>query len=442
MNQFRSYYNLIRSKISPDSVSEMGWVAAGQAANVLFSFIILKILSKLGTENYGIYALVVSIAVFVGMIFYTPLSQGFIRFYYHYLERKLTKTFVGLIYKVLIFSVTVLLALSIISLLTPHLIDTAQPGVFFLAAGLYVITSKINEFFNSVLNLIRKRKQNSLLQGSEKAVTIVLLSILLFSGSLHLSYVLFVLVIVTLSSSAAKISIFRRSLPEEPAKSTENVSSSKSEMSRNLLKYMTPFFIWGFSGWLQLNGEKWIINGILSTSDVGIYAMMLGLVNGLVIVPFTVISDFWTPIIFKQYSDLNNNQNIKLGMQYIRINSVVIFCVAVFSSVVTYFWGRELIILISNPEYAVYWYLLPLLCMGTGLFYTGQALTVHGMALNVPKKYLPPKVSVGFVSVALNILMIKIFGLSGVAYTILTIGALYLIYIAVINRKLLSRTAG
>jgi ABC-type uncharacterized transport system permease subunit len=80
--------------------------------------------------------------------------------------------------------------------------------------------------------------------------------------------------------------------------------------------------------------------------------------------------------------------------------------------------------------------------MGTGLFYTGQALTVHGMALNVPKKYLPPKVSVGFVSVALNILMIKIFGLSGVAYTILTIGALYLIYIAVINRKLLSRTAG
>ena len=438
MNQFRSYYNLIRSKISADSVSEMGWVAAGQAANVIFSFIILKILSKLGTEHYGIYALVVSIAVFVGMIFYTPLSQGFIRFYYHYLEKKLTKTFVGMIYRILLSSIIVLLIVSVISLLTPSFIDTERPGIFFLAAGLYVIASKINEFFNSVLNLIRKRKQNSLLQGSEKAATILLLSLLLFSSSLHLTYVLFVLVIVTLSSSAAKLSIFRKSLPGDDDPEPGNEAYRKKEMTAKLLKYMTPFFIWGFSGWLQLNGEKWIINGFLSTSDVGIYAMMLGLVNGLVIVPFTVISDFWTPIIYKQYADMENRNSIRVGMQYIRINSVVIFCVALFSSFVTYFWGKELIILISSADYAVYWYLLPLLCMGTGLFYTGQALTVHGMALNVPKKYLTPKVAVGFVSVALNILMIKIFGLNGVAYTILIVGTLYLFYIALINRKLLA----
>jgi len=62
-------------------------------------------------------------------------------------------------------------------------------------------------------------------------------------------------------------------------------------MRMQLFRYMAPFLIWGFSGWLQLNGEKWIINGLLSTYDVGIYAAMMALVNGLVIVPNNIISD-------------------------------------------------------------------------------------------------------------------------------------------------------
>ncbi len=438
MSQFNSYYNLIRSKINADNISEIGWVAAGQAANVIFSFIILKILSRLGTENYGIYALVVSLGVFIGMIFYTPLSQGFIRFYYHYLERKQVRSFVELIYKIIITSVFVLLAISLVGLFTPIIVNTSLPGIFFLIAGLYLITSKINELFNSVLNLIRKRKQNSILRGSEKALTILLLIVLVYSHILYLSYILLVLVIVTLISSMAKLTIFRKSLPDKDKINTTNNFSLKKEMKTSMLKYMIPFFIWGFSGWLQLDGEKWIINGVLSTSDVGIYAMMLGIVNGLIIVPYTVISEFWTPIIFKQYADLNNKQSVRLGTQYIRLNMTVIFAVSLFSTVVTYLWGKKLIIFISNADYAVYWYLLPLLCLGTGLLYTGQSLTIHGMALNVPNKYLLPKVSVGFVSVGLNLLLINVFGLNGVAYTIIIIGILYTSYIVIINKKLLS----
>jgi len=71
-------------------------------------------------------------------------------------------------------------------------------------------------------------------------------------------------------------------------------------------------------------------------------------------------------------------------------------------------WGRELIILISSRDYVVYWYLLPLLCLGTGLFLTGQAQTVFGMALNQPKKYLMPKISIGIFQSCLTLSSLNI----------------------------------
>jgi O-antigen/teichoic acid export membrane protein len=121
---------------------------------------------------------------------------------------------------------------------------------------------------------------------------------------------------------------------------------------------------------------------------------------------------------------------------------LIIFILTIFSTFVTYFWGKELIILISNKSYTVYWYLLPLLCFGTGLFLTGQAQTVLGMALNLPRKYLAPKISIGIVSIILNLLSIKYFGINGVAYTIMIIGILYVAYIAFVNKKIkLSFTA-
>ncbi|HED05933.1 MAG TPA: hypothetical protein ENI61_04530, partial [Ignavibacteria bacterium] len=384
MNQFSEFYKLIRTKINAGSIKEMSWVAIGQLANIIFSFIIVKLLSRMGEENYGIYALVITLAVFSGILFYGPLAQGFIRFYYHYLELNHARKFTKLIYKILLFSILIFLLISFISYLVIPLIDHSQPAIFFLLAGVYIITVKINEFFNAVLNLIRKRKENSILQGSEKAFIIMLLFGLIYFKNFMLINVFIILAIVAFFSSSIKFYIFQKYLPDEQ-KESEVGKPLRLEMRANLIQYITPFLIWGFSGWLQLNSEKWIINGILSTADVGIYAVMMALVNALIIAPNNIISDFSTPIIFKQYSYLMNKKKIKIGYQYIYINILIVFGLTIFSTIITYFWGKELIILISNAGYSKFWYLLPMFCLGTGLFLTGQALTMHGLALNVPK---------------------------------------------------------
>ncbi len=218
----------------------------------------------------------------------------------------------------------------------------------------------------------------------------------------------------------------------------ENASSNNSskEIRSQLFTYTLPFLTWGIFGWLQLNGEKWIINGVLSTAEVGVYAIMMALVNALVMIPNNIIAEFATPIIFKQFSDLKNEKEITTGYSYIKLNVLVVISITLFSTLLTFFLGKQLIVIISNESYTAYWYILPLLCLGTGMFLIGQALTYLGMSLNLPKKYLSPKISVGCISVLLNLYFINKFGLVGVSYSVLLVGLIYVVYILIVNKKI------
>jgi len=200
--------------------------------------------------------------------------------------------------------------------------------------------------------------------------------------------------------------------------------------------YAFPFIIWGITGWLQSNSEKWILANYLSTADVGIYALMMTLVSALIILPNNIITEFSTPIIFQHFSDLSNHEKVNSGHKIINIIVLVTVVFTAFASAFTFFWGDEIILLISSEAFTLYSFLLPLFCIGTGLFYVGQAMCNTGMALNVPQKYLLPKIIAGLLSVILNIIFIINYGIIGVAYAMLAVGFLYSVHIMFINGKL------
>ena len=322
----------------------------------------------------------------------------------------------------------------LISILFP-VFQTEYSTVFLLGAGLFIIASKLSEFFNSILNLIRKRKENALLQALERTLMVGLLFLLIRQHNLILLYILFAFSLIAFLLALTKIIVFRRNVPS--ARKTKVLHENKKEIIHTVMVYISPFLIWGIAGWFQTNGEKWIINGVLSVSDVGIYAIMMAIVNALVIIPNNIITEFATPIIFKQFADLNNKENIVTGHTYIKINMMIILVITVTATVVTFFWGKEIIIIISSTRYAVYWYVLPFLVLGTGLFYTGQAQTLLGLGLSQPQKYIAPKIIIGVGSLVINYLFISGFGLRGISYSILLIGLIYVLYITLVNRRIL-----
>ena len=434
MKEFGNIFQIIRSKISYNSASEMGWVIFGQSINVILGFLIIKLISKVGPEQYGIYALILTIAAVLGL-FYGAFLQGFLRYYYHYEELNRRDDIVRLMFRFLRFTLLVFIFLTVlISLLFPLFVE-GYSALFFLAAGLFVVASKLSEFFNSILNLIRKRKENALLQASERTLMIGALLLFLWQNDLVLLYIISAFGFISFILALTKIFVFRKNVP---ANSKIEVSrKNQKDIIRTVMVYISPFLIWGAAGWFQMNGEKWIINGVLSVSDVGIYAIMMAIVNALVVIPNNIITEFATPIIFKQFADMNNRENIGTGYTYIKINMMIILIITITATLLTFFWGREIINLISSSKYSVYWYILPVLILGTGLFYTGQAQTLLGMGLSQPQKYIAPKIIIGVGSLGVNFFFIFLFGLKGISYSILVIGLLYVLYITLVNRRIL-----
>lgn len=434
MKEFGKIFEIIKSKINYNSAFEMGWVVFGQSINVLLGFLIIKLISKIGPEQYGVYALILTIAAILGL-FYSSFLQGFLRFYYHYEELNRRDEFVNLMFRFIKLTIVIFVALTILFSCIFSLYQGGYPLKFFLAAGIFVITSKLSEFFNSILNLIRKRKENALLQVTERTLMIVLLLIFFWQEKLVLIYILFAFSCIYFILAFAKIYTFRKFVPVRSE--LKNLSDQQKDIIRKVMVYISPFLIWGIAGWFQLNGEKWIINGVLSVTDVGIYAIMMAIVNALVVIPNNIITEFTTPIIFKQFSDLSKKENINTGYTYIKINMLIILMISIAATVLTFLWGKQIIRLISSQDYTLYWYILPLLVLGTGLFYTGQAQTLLGMGLSKPQKYIAPKIIIGVGSLGLNLFFISTFGIQGISYSILLIGLLYVIYITLINKKIL-----
>ena len=435
MKKLSEFYSVVKNSTNSNSIEEIIWVILGQGINVILSLIIVKIISQMGPTDYGIYALILTVAALLGLI-YGSFQQGFIRYYYDYKHEGKEDILVDLFLKFLSVSVIILFVLVLILSFFTGIFLNDYSIIFLLIAGLMVISTKVSELFNSWFNILRKRKINTILLSCEKGLIIIFFVLLLFNNSLTLGNVILFICISTSLFIIIKLFTFKKFIPNKKPLEKTQVNVLQKKMRKRVWIYATPFLIWAAAGWLQLNGEKWIINGILTIKDVGIYAIMMAIVNALVVIPSNVINEFATPIIFQNYTDLGNHENIKKGYLYIKIIMLLVFVITVISTIITYYFAENIIIIISSKEYIKYWYLLPLLTFGTGLFYTGQTQTILGMALDKPKIYLFPKLLIGGLAVILNMIFIKSFGLNGVAYTILLIGFIYVIHITIVNRNI------
>ena len=112
MKEFGNIFQIIKSKININSAREMGWVIFGQSINVILGFLIIKLISRVGPEQYGIYALIITIAAVLGL-FYGAFLQGFLRYYYHYEELNRRDEIINLMFRFLGLTLLIFLLLTL-----------------------------------------------------------------------------------------------------------------------------------------------------------------------------------------------------------------------------------------------------------------------------------------------------------------------------------------
>lgn len=418
------------------NVSEILWLCSGQLVTMALGIVSIKLLTSMGPHEYGKYALVLTISALLSAILYGPVEQGIVRFYFEYANKGLSKTYLKLFYKFLIIAGMLCLLIMVLTVLCLEIIQSNYRSSDVFVVGIFVIITVSSTPFNSLFNLLRKRKLNTVIQVVERCLTLALVFAVFSYSQLTTQKVLFALFIGTSIIVAMKVIILTKMVPFDTETDSSVIVNSRIEIVKVVKKFSVPFCIWGITGWLQLNSERWVIANYLTTADVGIYAVTLSVANYIIAIPCGIIGQFITPIIYKKYLTPDETPQTIDWQHVLRYYVLSTIALVTVSLLVTMTFGRNILMLLSDNKFVEYWYILPIICFGTGLFYIGQSLTTIGMLLNMPDKYLVPKIATGILAVLVNIIFIKYFGMLGVSLSVCVLGVIFLVLILYANTKI------
>jgi len=418
------------------NVSEIFWLSAGQLITMVLGVVSIKLLTSMGPEEYGKYSLVLTISALLSLVLYGPLEQGFLRFYFDYANKGMAKTYLKLFYKYLFFAGFLCLLLAVLTIPAFVIMRKTYQTSFVFIVSLFVILLASSNSLSPMLNLLRKRKTNAIIQIFEKCLAIVFLYVVFSFTKLTALSAFMVLFLSILIVVAVKIVVLNTFVPNDDETNIHKLAASRKDIINVVKKFSMPFGIWGITGWLQLNSERWVIAHYLTTADVGIFAVMISIANYIVAIPCGILGQFVTPIIYNKYLSPDETSQRVSWHQIFTYYIIVTIAIVTIALIVAIFFGYQIIMFVSDSKFVEYWHILPILCLGTGLFQVGQSLTVLGMLVNTPDKYLVPKICSGIFAVVANVFLIYYFGIVGAAISITFIGIIYLLLVLYVNNKI------
>lgn len=416
------------SRIKTDVLknSEFLWLILGQIVSIIFSVFIIKIITKMGTSDFGVYSLILTISALVSAIFVGPSEQGFVRYFFNFNGVVSRKKFLNVIYLFFILTFGIIIFISVLF----YLFKTMEEPNFLLT-GIFIVFFSFSSFFASLFNLIRKRKFNTILILIEKIISTALLYSLKVYDTLNITNVLIVLTFSIIISLVIRISYFNSVLDYKIFRDLKLLNWREYVMYKKVFIFSIPLIIWGLSGWLQSSSDRWVIAHFSNLNTVGIYSLMMTLSSYLIATPIGVVGQYFQPIIFEQINSVNFYKNSKTA-----INNFIYSCVflVIFGVVFSLLFGKIILAFIA-VDFTVFWYFLPLFSLSIGLFQIAQSYTIFGMIHEMPKIYLIPKISIGIISLLLNIIGVYYLQIIGLTISMILTSCIYLLMVVMTNRK-------
>jgi O-antigen/teichoic acid export membrane protein len=368
-----------------------------------------------------------------------PADQGFLRFYFPAAERGAARTYLGVLVRSLLVAVAAFAAVTGVAVSVVWSRAGAGLALLVLAGGAFAVVSAGATPLAAMLNLLGQRRLNATLHVLERVIVVALLWLLARSGRLSVTTALVAGTAGVLVAALARTWSLGGVVAADRPMDAVTRRAVRREAVTSVASFGAPFAIWGLAGWLQSNSERWIIGTVLTTSGVGVYAMMLTIANVLIAFPYGVLAQLFTPAAYRRLHDLDDAPRVDEGLRLIRVFVSGMVGLTLASAVAMLAFGRLAISWLSSPAFAEYWYLLPVVCIGTGLFYVGQALSLVGASLNTPRIYLAPKILAGVLALALNAFVAWEFGLVGIAVASWVVGGAYVAFVSRANQRVLGR---
>jgi O-antigen/teichoic acid export membrane protein len=434
INRSLEGFGIQEFKLTGDHITQISWLGWGQFASLFLSLISIKLTTTIGPSEYGSFVLATSIGGFLTLSFFGPMEQGFVRYYFEFTKSDEEKSAYLISILRMIKASFLILSILAVVIITVAVVQYNQSLIFWGSAGILIIISAIANPFNGLLNAMKLRKEISIIQTMEKLCIVIFLVIATFVIALNASIVMICVFSATGIFLVVRVSLFKKQSSIIPSR--EIMNRVKVDSLKKIMIYSLPFILWGWLSWFQFNGERWVVNTLVSTSEAGKYGLAVSLVNNSIVLAYGVFIQFILPTIYTKFSSETISERIK-GYSIIKLASSVTVVLFLIFGIFLFLAGDSIVHIISSKEFIIHSSFFLFLTIGIGFFYVGQTLAIVGLALQKPEAYLIPKIGSAVISMAGYIIGCYWFGIYGIAYAACVANAFYLLSIYIVNARLL-----
>lgn len=389
---------------------EGSWIVFGQAITVAGALVLVRVLTEyLPPAEYGRLTLTLTLGVLVCQIAFTGSMPGIVRFYTLAAEQGQLSSYLRASRQMFSYGVAIALALGVILLI--GLAVSGREGMVGLTfiAVVFTILGSMNSTLSSIQNAARQRQVVALHGGIDSWLKVGLAALLMIwlgasATNVLVGYILSMLVVL-----ASQTFFIRRLISGHHA-----IRNECARWRKEIWHFSKPFVVFNFFTWAQASSDRWALEMLTSTADVGLYTTLLQLGWAPIAMLTGLATTLIGPILFRRSGDAQDasrNRSVHtLSWRLTQLTLVLTGLCVVF----TWFFHGFIFHYLVAAGYREVSYLLPWMVLAGGLFAASQVLGLKILSDLKTHALTWPKVVTSLLGVFLSFSGAHFYGLAGV----------------------------
>ncbi len=410
---------------------EGSWLVLGQVVTVSGALVLVRVLTEyLDPEQYGQLALGLTVAGLVNQVVMGGIGVGIGRYYSIATEKQDLGNYLHAARQLLLYAtgVVVLIGLFLIGCL--FWLGYSQWIGLGAAALILSVLSGYNSTISGIQNAARQRAIVAFHGGLDAWLKILIaVGVVIWFGASSTSVVIGY-ACSSLLITVSQLILLRRTIPQQQTR-----IQNRQQWTPQIWAYSLPFSTWGVFTWMQQVSDRWALQALSTTSDVGQYAVLFQLGFTPIALITGMAMSFFGPILYQRSGDATDharNINVhRLGWRLAQLSLTV----TLLGFGITFALHERLFSLLVSSEYRGTSHMLPWIVLAGGMFSAGQMLALKLMSEMKPSAMTKAKLITALIGALLNVIGAALAGMQGVVGALVVFSGIYFIWMALLARR-------
>ncbi|MDX1915696.1 MAG: oligosaccharide flippase family protein [Methylophilus sp.] len=419
---------------------ELAWVLAGQGFALFGSLVGVKLLTNVMSQAaYGQLALGISIAGLMNMFLFGPLGQIILRYYSVSGERGEHAAYSMLLRELHGQLVLVVAVIGCVVVMIMQLTIGIEWAYLTAIAIFFGVVSGLLGSLQALFSAARERKLAALSQSADVWLRFLLAFLLVFMVNRNGFWAL-----AGYSLGSLLVLLFQLRYMHDIMPYIKNGKSVGAEAftryRSEFWRYGTPFVAFAGFAVISQYADRWLLQGLAGAEQVGIYAVLYQIASAPITLLSGVVNQLVIPVVFTRAGALTHKSQIEHSRHLLKVVQLIMAVAFGVAVLIAAFWGKPLIVWITNESYGLHADILWLLVFGLAMFHLAQFMAAEGLSRNNSKLYFLPKLAQCLTLVIAGVFLTVTYGIWGMAVAFVISSFIHLFLITLLNAQVRNNT--